>query len=184
MIPPVLNAWLDLQAGVIAGAPVIVRHLADLQGVFADAAAYRTELGRGNPLVYRVSSLELGIGQGDLHCALGLLMPGKVGQEYYLTRGHYHAWRAAAEIYLGLKGHGVMLLEQGDESRVVPLEPDAIVYVPGDTAHRTINTAEEPLVYLGIYPAAAGHDYRAVADRNFRKLIVEQQGRPVVLNRS
>jgi glucose-6-phosphate isomerase len=32
---------------------------------------------------------------------LGVLMPGKVGAEYFMTKGHIHAWRPAAEVYLG-----------------------------------------------------------------------------------
>ncbi len=111
-------------------------------------------------------------------------MPGKIGREYYLTKGHFHAWRPAAEVYLGLRGHGLMLLEDERESRVVPLMPQTAVYVPGHTAHRTINTGDEPLIYLGVYPAGAGHDYAAIAERNFRTVVVEANGQPVLLDRA
>ena len=46
----------------------------------------------------------------------------------------------------------------------MPLTPESAVYVPGHTAHRTINTGDMPLTYLGIYPARAGHDYGVIAD--------------------
>jgi glucose-6-phosphate isomerase, archaeal len=179
-----LGARLNLETGVIEGAPVTRRSLADLEGIFADGAAYDRELARGNPCVYWVSSVETGHGEGQLHYGLGVLMPGKVGQEYYMTKGHLHAWRPAAEVYLGLRGHGLMLLEAEGESRVLPLEPHGVVYVPGDTAHRTINRGSEPLIYLGVYPAAAGHDYSVIAERNFRKVVIEREGQPVVLDRS
>src|SRR5437868_3222162 len=167
MIAAPLTARLDVRSGTIAGAPLTRRYLADLPGVFADARSYQLALELGNPLVYTISRVELAQGDGQLHYGLGVLMPGKVGREFFLTRGHFHQWRAAAEVYVGLRGQGVMLLEDEQESRCLPLEPNQVVYVPGNTAHRTINTGAEPLVYLGVYPAAAGHDYGALEERNF-----------------
>ena len=37
--------------------------------------------------------------------------PGKVGDEYYMTRGHIHARPNRPEMYYGESGVGVMLLE-------------------------------------------------------------------------
>ena len=58
-----------------------------------------------------------------------------------------------------------------------------MVYVPGFTAHRTINTGNEPLVYWGIIGAEAGHDYGTVGERNFRQVVVEIDGSPVAMDR-
>jgi glucose-6-phosphate isomerase, archaeal len=178
-----LLSQLDLEAGRIEGAPVTRRTLADLKGLCADQAAYDRALASGNPAVYWVSSVEPAEGEGQLDYGLGVLMPGKIGREYYFTKGHYHAWRPAAEVYVGLRGNGLMLLEDELQSQIVPLGPNVVVYVPGDTAHRTINTGREPLVYLGVYPAAAGHDYGVIAERNFRKIVLEQDGKPVMIDR-
>lgn len=171
--------------GELAGAKPTERYLADLRGCFADPAAYEAVLAADNPLLYRVASVEPAAGEGDLHYGVGCIMPGKIGDEYYLTKGHLHAWRPAAEFYFGLAGEGVMLLEDEatGESRVVPLRPHQAVYVPGHTAHRTMNTGTVPLTYLGVYPARAGHDYGAIAQRNFRCVVVEQRGRPVMVDR-
>jgi glucose-6-phosphate isomerase len=46
-----------------------------------------------------------------------------------------------------------------------------------------MNTGSVPLVYLGIYPSNAGHDYGAIAARNFRKIVVERDGKPEMINR-
>lgn len=175
----------DAISGEITGAPVVTRHLADLRGCFADAAAYDAALRAGNPLIYSVASVEAGRGEGDLHYGMGRLMPGRIGDEYFLTKGHLHAWRPAAEFYFGLSGEGVMLLEDEatGESRLVPLQPHTAVYVPGHTAHRTINTGTVPLTYLGVYPARAGHDYAAIAERNFRSVVVARPGGPTLLER-
>jgi len=185
MIVSSLLSKLDLTAGTIDGAPLTRRHLGDLKGCFADGRAFDAALGRGNPLIYTVASVEPAQGDGALHYGLGVVMPGRVGREYFMTKGHYHAWRPAAEVYVGLRGDGYMLLEdeQTGESRMLPLGEGKIVYVPGGTAHRTLNTGGGPLVYLGVYPAAAGHDYAAIAERNFRSVVIEEAGAPVMIDR-
>lgn len=176
----------DPLTGTVAGASPTLRHLSDLRGCFADAAAYAAALAAGNPLIYSVASVEPAPGEGDLHYGVGTLMPGRIGEEYFLTKGHLHAWRPAAEFYFGLSGEGAMLLEDENsgESRLVELRPQAAVYVPGHTAHRTINTGAVPLTYVGVYPARAGHDYGAIAQRNFRCVVVERHGRPTLLARA
>ncbi|MPY87911.1 MAG: glucose-6-phosphate isomerase [Luteitalea sp.] len=183
---PWLTSRFDVATGAIDGVPSVQRYLADLRGCFADARAYEAALARGNPLVYSVASVEPAHGAGDLHYGLAVVHPGRVGGEYFHTKGHLHQWREAAEIYLGLAGEGAMLLEseRTGETRLVPLGEGHVVYVPGYTAHHTINTAAVPLAYLGVYPAAAGHDYGAIADSNFRSVVVERDGRPVLLERA
>ena len=113
-------------------------------------------------------------------------MPGRVGDEYFMTKGHLHAWREAAEFYIGLSGEGVMLLEDEGQRRKPDgsLRPNSAVYVPGKTAHRTMNTGRAPLTYLGVYPAKAGHDYAAIAGRNFRCVVVERDGQPAMFERN
>ncbi len=165
--------------------PRTERRLSDLRGCFRDPIAYEAALTVGDPLLYAVTAVEPASGEGQLHYGLGILYPGRIGDEYYLTKGHYHSHRAAAEVYVGLKGEGMMLLEEEatGESRMVPLRANSVVYVPGHTAHRTVNTGPEPLVYLGVYPASAGHDYEAIATRNFRKVIIEKEGQPAMEDR-
>lgn len=163
----------------------VERRLRDVQSIFADRLACQ-ELLAENPLLYSVTQVEEHNGEGDLHYGLGILMPGKVGREYFMTKGHLHAWRPAAEVYIGLRGRGMMLLEdeRTGECRAAPLEANSTVYVPGYTAHRTVNVGDEPLVYWGILSSAAGHHYGAVAERNFRLVVVEKDGQPVVMERT
>jgi glucose-6-phosphate isomerase, archaeal len=187
MIPPLENllSRFDLDTASIGGRPRLERRLSDLRGCFRDPAAYEAALAAGDPLVYTVASVEPGSGEGDLHYGLGMILPGRVGDEYWLTKGHYHAWRPAAEFYIGLRGEGHMLLEDEatGEARFLPLTPHGVVYVPGHTAHRTMNTGSEPLLYLGIYPARAGHDYGSIAESNFRHVVIERDGLPTLLPR-
>ena len=186
MIPALeqFSSHFDLTRAEISGQPRSERKLSQLGGCYADPRAYNAALEQGDPVIYSVSSLEPASGHGDLHIGLGMVMPGKVGAEYHLTRGHLHAWREAAEIYIGLAGSGLMLLEGEDGAdAAVPLSPNSIVYVPGRTAHRTVNTGAEPLSYLGIYPAKAGHDYAAIAQNNFRQVVIERAGKATVVRR-
>ncbi len=175
----------DPASGELAGAKPVERRLADLRGCFADKAAYEAALARGNPLLYRVASVEPAAGDGDLHYGVGCVMPGRIGDEYFLTKGHLHAWRPAAEFYFGLSGEGAMLLEDEatGESRLAPLRPNHAVYVPGHTAHRTVNTGTVPLTYLGVYPARAGHDYGTIAQKNFRHVVISRGGWPTLVLR-
>jgi glucose-6-phosphate isomerase len=183
--PEDLFVAFSFESAALGSRPMVKRHLADLRGSFADTAAYEAALAKGNPLLYEVGAVEPAKGDGQLHYGLGILHPGKIGDEYYLTKGHYHSHRPAAEIYVGLKGEGAMVLEDETtgETRLVPLRAQSVVYVPGHTAHRTVNTGGEPLVYLGVYPSNAGHDYGAIAQKNFRMIVVERDGRPVLVSR-
>lgn len=185
-LPATLLARIDAEAGCIEGGVRTERRLSDLQGYFADAAAYEAALAEHDSIVYTVSTATPAEGSGQLGYGLGVLRPGRIGAEYHLTKGHLHTWREAAELYLGLRGKGGMLLEDETtgEARWVPLTPNAAVYVPGHTAHRTVNTGGEPLVYLGIYPAEAGHDYAFIAERNFCNVVVERDGAPTLVERA
>ncbi len=173
-----LLARFDAAEGTVDGGAAVVRRLTDMQGYYADQAAFAQAVAAGDPITYTVAS-------GALHFGIGRIEPGRVGAEYFMTKGHLHAWRPAAEYYIGLRGQGVMLLEDEDDTQasMVPLTPDSAVYVPGHTAHRTINTGDEPLTYLGIYPAQAGHDYGVIAERNFRHVVVARDGAPVMMAR-
>lgn len=190
MANPAESTWHDVLQfeptnATIVGRLPTERRLSDVQSIFADQPACQRLL-TANPLLYSVTQVEDHNGEGDIHYGIGILMPGKVGQEYFMTKGHLHAWRPAAEVYIGLRGRGMMLLEdeRTGECRAVPLEANSTVYVPGHTAHRTINVGDEPLVYWGVLSSAAGHDYGAVAERNFRLVVVERDGAPVVMERA
>jgi glucose-6-phosphate isomerase, archaeal len=180
-----LLSTFDPLTGTIDGAPLTRRSLADLHGCFSDTQAYERALAAGNPVLYTVAGVEPGTGEGDLHYGVGMIMPGRIGDEYYMTKGHLHTWRDAAEVYIGIAGTGAMLLEHESdgESRMVPLGPQGVVYVPGHTAHRTMNTGSVPLIYVGVYPARAGHDYTSIAKNNFRCMIVDRGGEPVMVER-
>ena len=181
-----LRSSFDPETGSIRGAEPLVRRLSDLRGYYADATAYARQLDEEDAVIYTVASVEPADGEGQLHYGIGTLLPGRVGDEYYMTKGHFHAWRPAAEFYIGLRGHGAMLLEdeRTGESQLLDLSPNSAVYVPGSTAHRTVNTGDEPLIYIGVYPAEAGHDYGVIAERNFKQVVVATDSGPEMRDRA
>lgn len=183
-LPPSELRYLSSDAS-IEGVVSNERWLSGLRDSFVDQAAFDVALSAGDVMVYRVASVESANGEGQLHYGLGLLMPGKIGKEYFHTRGHIHAFRPAAEVYICLQGQGLMLLEHESDGtyEVVEMTPDRVIYVPGYTTHQTINTGTEPLTYWGVLSSQAGHDYEFVKVNGFRHLIVEENGKPVVINR-
>ena len=79
----------DLESGALTGGKEVVRRLSDLRGTFADEKAYAAELAQGDPELYRVVAVEPANGSGDLHYGLGILYPGKVGNELRHPFPHY-----------------------------------------------------------------------------------------------
>jgi glucose-6-phosphate isomerase, archaeal len=115
---------------------------------------------------------------------ISIVHPGKVGNEFFMTKGHFHAVLETAEIYYCLKGEGRMVMEDPEgNSRVETLLPGRILYVPPCWAHRSVCTGRsDDLVTFFIYPGNAGHDYGTIEQQGFRKLVVEESTGVVIIN--
>jgi glucose-6-phosphate isomerase len=162
----------------------ILRRLSSLRGQFLDQASYATLLGQEDTLIYEVYENHRPQVAGELLHGLSVLHPGRVGDEYFMTKGHFHSELETGEVYYCLKGEGVMVMEtpEGDWA-VEELRPGRVLYVPPRWAHRSVNTGEaEDLVTFFVYPGNAGHDYGTIERQGFRKLVVEQDGRPQVVD--
>jgi glucose-6-phosphate isomerase len=136
--------------------------IADLAGIFADTAAWH----RTDPdfAVYDVEMLESPTGEGELYTGVTHLQPGKIGDEFCMTRGHFHARREQGEVYYGLRGTGLLLLQpEHGRAYLQTVTPGSVHIIPGFTAHRLINTGSEVLSALAVWPTIAGHDYTALA---------------------
>jgi glucose-6-phosphate isomerase, archaeal len=179
-LPEPFALLLDLQSGRLDPHTTrIERRASDLRGAFADAAALDRLIGAGDPVLYHVLQYDVPEDTGQLICCTTVLQPGTVGDEYYMTKGHYHAVRETAEIYLGLSGHGMLLLRTaGGQVAAQPMEPGVVAYVPPCWAHRSVNTGEDPLVFLAVYPAQAGHDYGAIGQAGFGQRVLRTAGGP------
>src|SRR5438045_2591546 len=88
------------------------KRLSELGGLYLDSAAHAASVQRyGDPLVYAVDEFRPSADAGDLIFGVTRMLPGKIGDEFYLTRGHIHGKADRPEIYHGQAGRGLMLME-------------------------------------------------------------------------
>jgi glucose-6-phosphate isomerase len=161
----------------------IERYLSKLTKMFYDSAAAEKYLQKkGDVLLYEVYEKEIPQRDGDIQFCSSITHSGKIGEEYFMTKGHFHARRDTAEIYYCLRGHGYMLMEtEGGDCEIGELFPGKTVYVPAFFAHRSINIGNEPLISLAVYPGDAGHDYGSIETSGFKHVVVERKGSPEVI---
>lgn len=153
----------------------ITRTLTSLRGMFHNHAAYEDLLAKEDTLIYEVFEVRRPEMPGELPCGISVVHPGKVGDEFFMTKGHFHQVLNTAEIYYCLHGEGFMVMETPEgESVVERLSPGAVLYIPPCWAHRSVCTSrQEDLVTFFVYPGNAGHDYGTIEQQGFRKLVVE-----------
>lgn len=154
------------------------KRLSDLAGVYRDGSAFDAALAAddGRP-VYWVESSTPEDGRGALTIGLSVLRPGRVGDEFAMTRGHLHAQSEFAELYYGVAGSGVMLLESvSGESRALPIGPGVAVHVPGGWVHRSVNVGSDTLVTLFAYATEAGQDYGIIEQAGGMQQLVVADG--------
>ena len=153
----------------------IKRNLSKMAGQYSDQTAYHKLLQIDDVLLYEVYELKRPEIAGELLHGISIVHPGKVGNEFFMTKGHYHTVLDTAEIYYTLQGDGYMVMEtpEGDWA-VEKLVAGSVLYVPPRWAHRSVNIgSEEDLVMFFAYPGNAGHDYGTIETQGFRKLILE-----------
>lgn len=141
------------------------KRLAELAGLYRDDAEFRAALesDTGSP-VYWVESSAPDDEPGALTIGISVLNPGRIGDEFAMTRGHIHSQHSAAELYYGLAGRGVMLMETIDgRTSAIEITPGVAVHVPGHWIHRSVNVGDEPFTTLFCYPTDAGQDYGIIA---------------------
>ncbi|MCB8875886.1 glucose-6-phosphate isomerase [Acidisoma silvae] len=139
------------------------KQLSDLKGLYEDQTAFAAALGQGDALVYEVTDYRPSANAGDLIFGVTRMEPGRIGDEFYLTRGHIHARADRPEIYYGEAGQGVMLLESPEgDIRAMPIGPRDMCYVPPFWIHRSVNVGTTELVMSFMYPADSGQDYAII----------------------
>lgn len=173
----------DLTSGFSKTAVTTKRYLSQMKEMYCDQSAVDTALKSGDPLIYEFHELGCPERAGDLAFGTTILYPGKVGEEYYFTKGHFHTILDTAEVYYTLSGEGYMVMENPEGDCIeMPLTKGQAVYVPRRYAHRTVNTGTAPLVLFYTFAADAGHDYGTIESKGYHKLIVERNGKPTVIN--
>lgn len=141
-----------------------IKRLRDLDGLYLDDTAFQSALtSSADAIVYTVHEKRPTQTVGDLIFGTTMMEPGRIGDEFYMTRGHIHACANRPEVYYGESGEGLMLLEtpEGDV-RILEVKPRVAVYVPPFWIHRSVNTGAIPLVMSFFYPSDSGQDYNII----------------------
>ncbi|MBR6427891.1 MAG: glucose-6-phosphate isomerase, partial [Clostridia bacterium] len=101
----------DFVSGLSGKAESTKRMLSQMKGMFADDRAYERELSEGDRMVYEFYELGCPEEAGNLAFGTSITYPGKVGNEYHMTKGHFHTILETAEVYYCLSGEGYMMME-------------------------------------------------------------------------
>ncbi|CAH0154516.1 MULTISPECIES: glucose-6-phosphate isomerase family protein [unclassified Microbacterium] len=190
-IDPIVDTPVLLEIAREGGIEGRSRHyeklLGDMQGVYRDGDAWNAAVAeRGeDELVYWVDDHRYQEGAGALIVGTSTLLPGRIGNEFAVTRGHIHAVSDRAELYFCMSGRGVMQMETLDgQTSAIELTPGRAVNVPGHWIHRSVNVGDEPFVTLFCYAADAGQDYGVIADAGGMKhnIVVDGDGWAAVPN--
>ncbi len=175
---------VEPQTGILRPSQQVIRRtLRNIGGIFLDQEAVQQILStEGDRLIYEVYAADVPESEGHLPYSTTVIYPGRVGDEYHMTKGHYHMKRNRAEVYLGLSGEGCLILQnEAGEVRAVAMRAGVAAYVPPGWAHRTANTGDVPFVFFAVYPGDAGHDYGTIEIEGFAKALVARNGRPVLM---
>lgn len=172
---------VGLDDGKLSGKEVVEssRTIGDLEFLFEDEAARK--MMDQDQIVYRVEALlpvEEG-SEGGLFFGRTIVEPGKVGDEYFMTKGHFHLKEDRSEFYWGIQGMGMLILM--DRNRKVWAErmvPGSLHYIHSHIAHRTVNIGTEPLIFEACWPSDAGHNYQEIAQKGFAGRLKEIDGQP------
>lgn len=171
---------VDLAKGELTGTGSrYQKRFRDLAGLYADTQAFEERARtKGDEVVYEVTDHHPSARTGDLITGVTRMSPGKVGNEFFMTRGHIHAVSDRPELYFGLKGKGLMLMESVDGvTRVAEISPLVACYVPPFWIHRSVNVGDDDLVMLFCYPADSGQDYNIIQRSNGLKQRVIDDGK-------
>ena len=159
-----------------------VRRASEMRGYYRDETALEKLIEeQGDPLHYETFECEIPEEHGHMIYGLSKLQAGIVADEFFMTKGHYHTILETGEIYLCLEGEGYMLMKTQDgRVKAEKMTRGVLVYVPPYWAHRSVNTGNNPLTTLFIYPADAGHNYGDITEEGFPKRIFKRKGKIVI----
>lgn len=157
------------------------RKLSDLEGIFLDKQAFESM--DMQQTIYNVSSL-LPVDEntpGGLFFGITTIYNGKVGNEYFITKGHYHSKIDTSEFYWGVEGEGMLIMMDMDRNVWAErMFPGSLHYIPGKVAHRVANIGYQKLVFSACWPSDAGHDYNTIAKDGFALRLLDINGVPTL----
>jgi glucose-6-phosphate isomerase, archaeal len=176
---------INLDNYELSGKPVInqVRKLKDIAPIFKDQEALKSM--PPEMLCYTVQ-LYFPVPEGTTG-AMGFgntsIYPGKVGNEYIMTKGHFHAKGESSEFYWGVQGKGMLIMMDLDRNTwAEEMYPGSLHYIGENIAHRVANTGDTTLIFGASWTSDAGHDYETIAREGFSARLFEIDGEPALVS--
>ena len=178
-----INLFINLTNGLVnQGEGLVERRLSEMGPFFVDQSAVAEIAKAEDRLIYDMVHHYFLTSVSDMSMAVSRIQPGKVGSEYHMTKGHFHERIDQPENYFCLQGTGFLLMETLDgEFRAVPWKPGVLTHIPGQWAHRVVNTGNDVLFFVSAFHKAAGHEYQRVEEKGFAQIVVEREGKPVLI---
>ena len=183
IIEPEVN--VEIESGKLTGRKVITisKKLSDLADIFRNEDA-RREMDQ-DQVLYKVQAY-LPVDEeteAGLFFGTTIIYPGKVGDEYFMTKGHFHAQSDKAEYYWGIEGEGMLvLMDRKRKTWAEKMYKGSLHYIPADVAHRTVNIGEEKLIFGACWPSDAGHNYDEIIKYGFSARLVELNDEPTLVS--
>ena len=176
---------LDFVTGMVTQyGECVQRRASDMKSMFYNQLAIQKAIDEGDPLIYEFYNTKFITSNSDMAIAITRIFSGKVGDESYMSKGHLHPLDNHHDIYICMHGFGYLLLDTMDgEFRAEVWKPGIITHIPPMWAHRVVNTGSDTLIYIGVYHAAAGHDYTLVEKQGFSQVAIERDGKPCLVPR-
>ena len=159
------------------------RNLSDLQMMFQDKTVVAEILADADPLIYEIWYHPFETSKSDMALGVTRLLPGKIGDEYHMTKGHIHERDDQPEIYFCVQGEGYLLLQtiDGEFPRRTLERRHHLAYSADVGAprrqYRKRNAGLCSLLPFERRPRLRPH-YR----KGFRQLLLEREGRPTLVD--
>jgi glucose-6-phosphate isomerase len=172
--------YVDLSTGFMGNDPRVermVKTVGQMKRVFLDEEA-RREMDPAQVMYAMEYWKPVPDGtEGGLFFGNSTVFPGVIGEEYFMTRGHFHAKRDRAEFYSTASGTGMLvLMDEQRRATVQEMGAGSTHYITGRIAHRVVNTGAVPLTFLACWPSDAGYDYAAIEEQGFSVRILRRNG--------
>lgn len=158
------------------------RHVSNLAEMFFDQDSVQKAIEEGDPAVYEIRHTHFVTRNSDMALGVSTIFSGKIGGEYYMTKGHVHERDDQPEIYYCVRGSGLLLMDDlNGDFRAAPFNTGTIVHIPPQYAHRVVNSGADVLIFVSAFHLAAGHDYAPVRQKGFAYRVCEEDGQPVLV---
>lgn len=121
--------------------------------------------------------------RGDEGQNITILSPGKNGNEFNKTYGHFHNYQGV-EMYRVVYGQGILVMQRNDgdgeakEIRVTSLRPGMVVEVPVGYGHALANIGKTYLVVIDDAPnISKAHNFELVREKHgLAYYVVDKKG--------